>query len=152
MGILVSPNFKFGGLGSPDNFDMFSFVIRELSKLNLAYLVTQDGMGPEFQHSWRKFTLVEIKTLFQGTVVTTGNHSRDTGEGALRTGAADLVGYVRPFMVNPDLVERFRHDWPLNDPLGYEFYWDPKKGVEGYLGFKAYDPAQDDKATTQNTP
>lgn len=60
--------------------------------------------------------------------------------GVIHSGAADLVSFVRGFMSNPDLVERFRNDWPLNDELAYELYWDPAKGKEGYITPPAYKP------------
>ena len=47
---------------------------------------------------------------------------------------ADGIAFGRPFIANPDLVERLRTDAPLND-------WDPKtfytQGAEGYTDYPA---------------
>ncbi|KAG3253894.1 hypothetical protein PI124_g1532 [Phytophthora idaei] len=73
----------------------------------------------------------------------TFTYTRDQAEGVLHAGVADLVGFGRPFLVNPDLPERFRNDWPLAEPLPYELFWNAKKGLEGYH-FPAYDPKKMD--------
>jgi hypothetical protein len=33
--------------------------------------------------------------------------------GTIRSGAADMIAFGRPYITNPDLVERFRNNWPL---------------------------------------
>ncbi|ETI53194.1 hypothetical protein F443_03808 [Phytophthora nicotianae P1569] len=64
--------------------------------------------------------------------------TRDAAEGVLRSGAADLVGFVRLFLSNPDLVERFQNDWPLNDLVPHEHYWDAHMGDVGYNMYNPY--------------
>ena len=34
-----------------------------------------------------------------------------------RSGLGDLVAFGRPFINNPDLVERFKNNWPLSKDL-----------------------------------
>jgi N-ethylmaleimide reductase len=138
VAVRLSPNGVYGGMGGADNYEVFSYVFEQLSAFGLAYVATHDGFGFGRSDKCKLFTAFDIKTLVKGTVMTTCSHTRDTGEGALRSGAADLVGYGRPWLVNPDLVERFKHDWPLNPPLAYEFFWNAKKGLEGYAEFEAF--------------
>ena len=66
-------------------------------------------------------------------------HDRDIAEGAIRSGGADLVGFGRPYISNPDLAERFYNDWPLNPPAPYASYWDASQGSKGYIDFPAYE-------------
>uniref|UniRef100_M4B3J7 NADH:flavin oxidoreductase/NADH oxidase N-terminal domain-containing protein n=1 Tax=Hyaloperonospora arabidopsidis (strain Emoy2) TaxID=559515 RepID=M4B3J7_HYAAE len=140
IGVRLAPNGAFGGMGSEDNYEMFSYVISELGKMGLCYLATYDGVGFGRSDKSRVFTLFELKTLFKGHVMATCSYTRDQAEGVLHAGAADLVGFSRAFLVNPDLPARFRNDWPLAEPLAYEFYWDAKKGLEGYNSFPPYEP------------
>ncbi|GMF64577.1 unnamed protein product [Phytophthora lilii] len=77
---------------------------------------------------------------FKGIVIANKGYSRDIGEGVLRSGSADLVGFSRMFMANPDLVERFKHGWPLTPLMDYESFWDPAKGEEGYTTLSSYKP------------
>ncbi|POM61613.1 12-oxophytodienoate reductase [Phytophthora palmivora] len=139
VGVRLAPNGMFGGMGSDDNYEMFSYAISELSTMGLCYLATHDGFGFGRSDKSRVFTLFELKTLFKGYVMATCSYTRDQAEGVLHAGVADLVGFSRAFLVNPDLPARFRNDWPLAEPLAYEFYWDAKKGLEGYNSFPAYE-------------
>jgi len=43
-----------------------------------------------------------------------------------------------PFIANPDLVERFRRDAPLNEPDASTFYGG---GNKGYINYPTLDPA-----------
>ena len=43
IGFRLSPNGVFGGMGSKDNFEMFTFVAKTMSKYGLAYLHAMDG-------------------------------------------------------------------------------------------------------------
>jgi N-ethylmaleimide reductase len=51
----------------------------------------------------------------------------------LQSGLADLVAFGRPFINNPDLVERFKNNWPLSQDLKMDlFYTAYEKGYTGY--------------------
>jgi N-ethylmaleimide reductase len=50
---------------------------------------------------------------------------------------ADLVAFGRPFISNPDLVERFAHGWPLNPPARMKDWYAYTK--EGYIDFPIYE-------------
>ncbi|NBV46607.1 MAG: hypothetical protein EBR86_13460 [Planctomycetia bacterium] len=56
---------------------------------------------------------------------------------AIERGAADLVAFGRPYMSNPDLVERFRHARPLADLPDMSLWWTPQ-GARGYVDFPAW--------------
>jgi N-ethylmaleimide reductase len=45
---------------------------------------------------------------------------------------ADLVAFGRPFIANPDLVERLRLTTPLNTPDTATFYGGGAKGYTDY--------------------
>ena len=40
-------------------------------------------------------------------------YTQETAEAAIAIGDADLVAFGRPFISNPDLVDRFANDWRL---------------------------------------
>ena len=45
---------------------------------------------------------------------------------------ADLVAFGRPYIANPDLVERLRANAPLNEPDRATFYGGGAKGYTDY--------------------
>lgn len=68
------------------------------------------------------------------------SYTSRTTEGVVSSGTADLVSFVRLYLSNPDLVERFQNDWPLNSAINAEYFWDASKGDECYHTFKPYQP------------
>ena len=47
-------------------------------------------------------------------MILAGGYLKENGQTAIDAGEADLIGIGKPFLANPDLVERLRNDWPLN--------------------------------------
>ena len=61
----------------------------------------------------------------------------ETAERAVAAGDADLIAFGRPFISNPDLVERFRHGWPLAEQAEMSSWYSPT-GPRGYTDFPCY--------------
>mmetsp|Transcript_22986 Transcript_22986/g.25166 ORF Transcript_22986/g.25166 Transcript_22986/m.25166 type:complete len:369 (-) Transcript_22986:184-1290(-) len=142
IGVRISPNGSYNGMGSDDNDEMFLYVASELSRYGLAYLHAMDGFRNDFHNKCSALTLYEIKRAFKGAVMGNVGYDKGTANGVLRSGSGDLISFGRLFISNPDLVERFKNDWPLN-PLAPSKVWygdktDPKDMLEGYLGFSKY--------------
>jgi N-ethylmaleimide reductase len=60
-------------------------------------------------------------------------YTRELAEAALADGA-DIVAFGRPFVANPDLVERLRRNAPLNEVNRATLYGG---GAEGYTDYPA---------------
>lgn len=71
-------------------------------------------------------------------MILAGGFTAETGQHALESGQADLVAFGRPFIANPDLVERLRHGWPLAQAGQEAFY---AGGARGYIDYPGYVPA-----------
>jgi N-ethylmaleimide reductase len=76
----------------------------------------------------------EFKHAGGGAVILSGGYDRERGEADLTSGAADLIGYGRPFISNPDLVERLKINAPLAVPDQATFY---SPGSAGYTDYPA---------------
>lgn len=138
VGVRISP---FGRL-----FDMASFddeaetwveVAREIQKRDIAYVHLSDqltigaeGMPDGFAKSFRE--------TYQGTLIAAGGFDRESAEGALISGELDLIAFGRPFIANPDLVERMKNGWPLATPDRSTFYGN--SGEKGYVDYPVYQP------------
>ena len=101
-----------------------------------------DGFGFGFHGKCQPVTAMDMKVNFGGPVIVNVGLSKDMGEGMLRSGAADLVAYGRLYIGNPDLVERFKNNWPLNPDPGYPTWWDPKAGATGDTDQAPYTPEE----------
>lgn len=140
VGVRISPNGAYGGMGSEDNDVMFPFVAKQLSSYGLAYLHVMDGLGFGFHEKCKVVTLFDIKKEFNGPIMSNVGHTKETAEGVIRSGAADMVAFGRPYLSNPDLVERFKNDWPLNPSPGHETWFCTDPLEKGYTDYSPYKP------------
>ena len=87
--------------------------------------VARDGDG-------RPFDWAELKRRFSGLYMANGDYDRERGTAVLASGRADLVSFARPYIANPDLVERFRLGAPLAVPDPATFYGGDHRGYTDY--------------------
>jgi len=139
IGIRLAPNGAFNSMGSADNFESFSYFIAELNKLNIGYLHLMDGLAFGFHNLCKQFRLSDARKLFDNTIIGNCGYVKLTAEGAINTGAADLIAFGRDYIGNPDLPSRLQHDYPLTQ-ASYETYYhypgfpdgDPRVGYSDY--------------------
>ena len=110
----------------------YDYLSKELNKLDIAYihLVDHSAMGaPAVPLEIKKL----IRHNFKNTLILCGGFDKENAEIALKNGLADLIAFGRPFINNPDLVERFKNDWPLSQNLNMDlFYSADEKGYTDY--------------------
>jgi N-ethylmaleimide reductase len=59
-------------------------------------------------------------------------YDKARGNAAIASGHADAIAYGVPFIANPDLVERYRTNAPLNEADSSLFYGGTEKGYTDY--------------------
>jgi len=73
-----------------------------------------------------------LRAAFAGPFILAGGFDKATAEQALTSGRADMIAMGRAFLANPDLVDRLRHDAPLNAVDPQTFYTPGEKGYTDY--------------------
>jgi len=74
-----------------------------------------------------------IRSNFTNSIILSGGYNKARAVSDLQSGLGDLVAFGRPFINNPDLVDRFKNDWPLSkDPDMDLFYTADEKGYTDY--------------------
>ena len=111
--------------------EQFTMLARGLGELGLVYmhLVDHSSMGAPPVPMELKQTL---RKAFGGTVILSGGYDDKRAEADLEAGRAELIAFGRPFLANPDLIERFRQGAGLNAP-NYDLFYTP--GPEGYTDY-----------------
>lgn len=133
VGVRLSPNGMFNDMGSPDFREIFAYVATQLESYGLAYLHVMDGLAFGFHEQGTPMTLADFRSLFSGPLMGNCGYTQETAEAAIAGGAADLIAFGRPFLSNPDLVERFANGWELNAPADVTQWSAPT--AEGYTDF-----------------
>jgi len=139
VGVRISPSNTFGGIEHTDRFLTYSYLIHELNNFHLAYIHLVEprvagnvDIAPEHDLGSDRF-----RPLVTGDtkLIAAGGYSQQTGNLAIAAGHADLIAFGRNFIANPDLVERFRENAPLNRYDRSTFYGGTEKG---YLDYPLY--------------
>jgi N-ethylmaleimide reductase len=136
VGVHLSPNGNYNDMGSPDFRETFLYVAQQLNGHKLAYLHVVDGLAFGFHGLGRPMTLAEFRKVFHGPLIGNCGYTRETAEAAVSSGFTDMISFGRPFISNPDLVERFANGWPLNPPADQSVWY--SFGPEGYIDFPRY--------------
>ena len=133
VGVRLSPNGNFNDMGAPDFRETFTHVARQLNSFGLAYLHVVDGLAFGFHQLGEPMTLPEFRAVFDGPLMGNCGYTQETAEAAIAAGHADLIAFGRPYLSNPDLVERFANHWALNPPADMAVWSAPD--AQGYTDF-----------------
>jgi len=137
VGVRLSPNGNFNDMGSEDYRETFTYVASQLEKLGLAYLHVVDGLAFGFHELGEAMKLAEFRKVFSGPILGNCGYTQETAELAIREKNADMIAFGRPYISNPDLVDRFRNGWPLAPDAEMDAWFSFEK--EGYTDFKNYE-------------
>lgn len=133
VGLRLSPKGYRPGQMDSQQEKTYSYIISKLNAYKLAYLHLSEMMQPDerLAHPERSF-VAAYRKIYNGTLLSCGGHSRESGERMLEKGEADLIVYGRPFISNPDLVERMKNGIALAPPDKDTFYHGGEKGYIDY--------------------
>lgn len=136
VGVRIAPNGVFNDMGSPDFRETFEHAARTLNRHQLAFLHVVDGLAFGFHGLGEPMRIEEFRPWFDGTLIANCGYDRDSAAESVASGKTDLVAFGRPFISNPDLVERFRNDWPLAPEADMAVWY--SFGAEGYADFPTH--------------
>ena len=120
----------------PEMDETYAYLAEELQKIGLVYmhLVDHSSMGAPAVPAE---TVATIRRLFTNTLVLSGGYTTvERAEEALQSSRADLIAFGKPFISNPDLVERLKTDAALAAYDVNTFY---SAGPEGYTDYPTAD-------------
>jgi len=110
----------------------YKYLAGELNKLGIAYihLVDHSAIGaPAVPIEIKQ----AIRDIFKNTVIMAGGHTLESAEAELESGISDLEAFGRPFICNPDLVQRFEQGHEVSTALNVDaFYSADEKGYTDY--------------------
>jgi N-ethylmaleimide reductase len=113
----------------------YKYLCEQLNHMGILYIhiVDHSSMGaPEVPIEIKK----AMRKKFHGSVILSGGYTKEIAENELHGGLADLIAFGRPFINNPDFVERIVNGWPLSKELDKNSFYSP--GEEGYTDYPVY--------------
>ncbi|NIB38017.1 alkene reductase [Pseudomaricurvus alkylphenolicus] len=127
VGLRICPGFPFNDVKDPDPEESTRGLLQGISHLPLAYL-----------HLMRASTIDVIglsKQYFKGPLILNGGYTQARAEKAIDKQEGDAIAFGNAFIANPDLVDRFRNDYPLAPTDESRLYTNTR---EGYCDYPAY--------------
>jgi N-ethylmaleimide reductase len=131
VGLRISPVNPFNDMQDSNPQVLFNYVAGALNQFNLAYLHVLEG-GIHGGGEVQPFDFVALRKLFKGPYMANLGYDKTRGNAAIASGHADAIAYGVPFIANPDLVERYRTNAPLNEADSNTFYGGTEKGYTDY--------------------
>lgn len=137
VGVRLAPNGAFDDMGSPDFREQFLYVAKQLGRFDLAFLHVMDGLAFGFHELGEPMTLAEFREVFQNPIIGNCGYTQETAEQRISEKHADMIAFGRPYISNPDLVERFAKGQALA-PDADPSTWYGTSDPAGYSDFPTY--------------
>ncbi len=132
VGIRLSPSGTFNDMTDSDPETFFVYLLGQLNSFGLAYLHVVDALEGDIRHGANVINLEVLRKAYKGTLIVCGGYDKARAEQVIAQGEADLVAFGQLYIANPDLVERFKLNAPLNEPDVATFYGGNEKGYTDY--------------------
>jgi N-ethylmaleimide reductase len=135
-GIRISPVTPANDISDSNPQPLFDYIVDQLNALKLTYIHVIEGAtgGPR---DIAPFDYASLRKRFAGAYVANNGYDFELANKVLAEGAADLIAFGKPFISNPDLVERLKRGAPLNDWDKATFYGGGAKGYTDYPTLQA---------------
>ncbi|MGY1888763.1 alkene reductase [Pseudomonas sp. SDT291_1_S447] len=130
-GIRLSPVSPANGVSSSDPQGQFDYIVEQLDALGIVYLHVVEGAtgGPR---DVAPFDFGALRQRFKNTYIANNGYDLDLANARIAEDHADLIAFGRPFIGNPDLVERLAAGAPLAGFNPATLYGG---GAEGYIDY-----------------
>lgn len=125
VGMHLAPRMDSHDMGDTHRLATFSYVAGELRKRKIAFLCTRERAADDSISQ-------ALKKEFGGTLIANEGFTKESANRAIENGDADAVAFGKLFIANPDLVERFAKNAPLNTAIPEKFY---SGGAAGYTDY-----------------
>jgi len=132
VGIRIAPLTKFADIGDSNPEPVYLSLIEQINPFGLAYIHVIEGDTGGERHPAGGFDLQKLRRAFNGLYMANNGYDLELAIEARAKNLADLICFGKPFISNPDLVERLREGAALTPPDPATFYAGDAKGYIDY--------------------
>lgn len=135
-GIRISPISPANGVSSSDAQAQFDYIVDQLDALGIVYVHVVEG-ATGGARDVAPFDFGSLRRRFKNTYIANNGYGLELATSHLTAGKADLFAFGRPFIANPDLVERLQTGAPLAQVDPATIYGGGAAGYTDYPAFAA---------------
>lgn len=133
VGLRLSPRSVKNGMEDSAPEQIYGYIVNKLNDYNLAYLHISEMMTPEMRMENPDESIITYyRKIYNGTLISCGGHTLESANRMVENNEADLIAFGKPFISNPDLVERLRNNAELTPWDKDTFY---HGGPKGYIDY-----------------
>jgi N-ethylmaleimide reductase len=137
VGVKISPMHEGGPMAAHDEtLPMAEYAIRKLGGYGLSHLLlmgnTTDFTGTPLEPLMGDGMFRHFRSIFRGSLIANVNMTAERGNRLIAEGLADMVAFARPYIANPDLVERLATGAPLAEIDWPTVYDSGRRGYSDY--------------------
>jgi N-ethylmaleimide reductase len=137
VGVKISPMHEGGPMAANDEtLPIAEYAVRELDGYGLSHLLlmgnTTDFSGTPLETLMGDGMFRHFRPIFRGKLIANVDMTAERGNRLIAEGLADLVAFGRPYIANPDLVERFATGAPLAEVDWETVYGSGRRGYSDY--------------------
>lgn len=132
IGVRLSPVSTVNDIDDSQPLPVFTHVVEQLARRDPAFVHVVEGITGGARETPQPFDFQALRRLFPNTWIANNGYTRQMAIDAVQSGHADLIAFGRPFIANPDLVERLRRNAPLNPLDARTLYGGDARGYTDY--------------------
>jgi 2,4-dienoyl-CoA reductase-like NADH-dependent reductase (Old Yellow Enzyme family) len=131
--VRLSPNGETQGADDSNPVALFTAAAAALNEIGIAFLELREQKDfGNFGKTDVPRVSPDIRKVFPGPLILNQEYNLERAEADIASGLADGISFGRPYISNPDLVDRLRADAPLA-PDNFKTWYAP--GAEGYTDY-----------------
>jgi len=136
VGIRISPATTMPGSTDVDStvMETYGTYVDALSKLGLLYIHDIEGVTQLTRETPEGVDFKALRKRFSGAYIANNQYTLKLAEEVLASGDADLFSFGRPYIANPDLVERLATGAPLAEAPKDYWYGGGANGYSDWPG------------------
>lgn len=136
VGVRLAPFTSLNGTVDKTPVETYTAAARVLDKHNVVYMHIAEVDWDDAPDTPAEFKTA-VREAYQGTIIYAGRYNQEKAEQALAGGLADMVGFGRPFISNPDLPNRIKHGYPLAEHNPNTLFGGNEVGLLDYPEYQA---------------
>jgi N-ethylmaleimide reductase len=137
VGVRLAPFTSLNGTVDATPIDTYIAAAVLLNSLNVVYIHVAEVDWDDAPETPTVFKDT-VRDVYKGVLIYAGRYNGENGSQAIDAGVADMIGFGRPFVSNPDLVNRIKHNYPLASHNPETLFGGAERG---YTDYPEYSPS-----------
>jgi 2,4-dienoyl-CoA reductase-like NADH-dependent reductase (Old Yellow Enzyme family) len=135
VGLRISPTSARKGMGDEDPGALAAAIGLLAEDAGLAYVHLIEPVAAGFMDKPDHPVMANLRATYSGAIIQNGGFDAATASAFIAAGQAEAISFGRPFIANPDLVERMRKGLSLAEANMDFAYVGDERGYVDYPGF-----------------